>query len=77
MGQKDFREIRSRASKVIELAKETVDKEMLEFGRILLQVEGYCCINSVINVHIFGNLVTVREDARVKRVEEIGEGEKC
>lgn len=59
-----FEKVGSRLGKVVEVAKETVEKRQLEFGRWLLQVEDLHNINTVVHVECFGYSfpVTIRED---------------
>lgn len=58
-----FEKVGSRLGKVVEVAKETVEKRQLKFGRLLLQVEDLHSINRVIHVECFGYSfpVTIRE----------------
>lgn len=60
--------------KVVEVAKETVEKSMLEFGRMLIQVKDLKSINTVLDIECFGYsyTVTISEDQVVWGRGEMG-----
>lgn len=62
-----FEEIGRKMGKVIAVTKETEEKEMLEFGRLQLQVENFLEINTVIYLRSFGYLypISVREETAI------------
>lgn len=53
-GREIFEEIGRKAGKVLEIAKEAREKEILEFGRMCLQVEDVLGINKIFKLKCFG-----------------------
>lgn len=62
--RKVFEEIGSRVGKVVEVARETLDKSVLQFGRMRLQVEQFRDVYTVLHLNSFGYSypVSVREE---------------
>lgn len=67
-----FEEIGSRVGKVVEVARETLDKSVLEFGRMRLQVEQFRDVYTVLHLNSFGYSypVSIREEVQSRSAEE-------
>lgn len=68
-----YEEIGRRTGKVEEVAREIINRSVLEFGRMRLTVEQFRDINTVLYIHSFGYSypVVIREELQIQSTEEV------